>query len=175
MVKAYRFLGGGQFLRRNALARLWWGAEAARNGERYHRVEAVFSSSGLEQYLLDSYFGQYPPAAQGFLRSVLDDSGRSTLTFDQLKALAKRANLLLAASTLEGIGADEFAQALIDDTPWMQEEPDTELIVRGSIDELRGPPSRFVPPEIVERYAEWFRELIRMQDGPSAVREASAP
>jgi hypothetical protein len=160
-VTAYRYLGGSNFLRRNAAARLWWGAEAVRNGADYRQVEAIFRSSGLEQYVLDSRFGHLRASALGFARVGMGKAGTRELKFEEMKELSKRANLLLSATALEGLANTGAAEFDVSSTAWLAEEPNVDIVIKQPISEIRGPASDAVTEDEIARYAAWYAEIAR--------------
>lgn len=65
-----RFLGP---LKRNALARLWWGAELSVLSGDYSATRLLFAPRGgqdLFEQVLGRRFSNYPPAVQAFLKKV---------------------------------------------------------------------------------------------------------
>lgn len=159
VVKAYRYLGGSNFLRRNAVSRLWWGAEAMRNGADYREVDSIFRSSGLEQYVLDLRFGHLRASALALARVGLGRSGVRPLSFDELKDLSKRANLLLSATALESLAPparDEIGET---DTGWLEEDPNVEILVQKKTVDLRGPSDGKVSEEEIREYERWYVDI----------------
>lgn len=158
-VSAYRYLGGGNFLRRNAVSRLWWAAEAMRNGPDYRAVETILLNSGLEQYVLDLRFGHLRASALALARIGAGVGGNPPLTFDQLKELSKRANLLLSATALESLapmGHDELGDV---DRAWLAEEPHAEVIIRQKLDDLRGPTDGRAAEDEIVAYCRWYSDI----------------
>ena len=160
-VAAYRYLGGTNFLRRNAISRLWWGAEIMRNGPDYRAVEAVFLNSGLEQYILDLRFGHLRASALALSRVGTGNGGTAPLAFEQIKELSKRANLLLSATALESLasaGHDELGDV---DRAWFAEEPQAELVIKQKLEDLRGPSDGRAAEEEIAAYCRWYADIAR--------------
>lgn len=71
VVNKDRFLGA---LRRNALARLWWGAEVSIRGDAdYSSTRLLFARRGgqdLFEQVFGRRFSNYPPAVQAFLKRI---------------------------------------------------------------------------------------------------------
>jgi len=158
-VKAYRFLGGSNFLRRNAISRLWWGAESIRNGPDYRETDAIFRYSGVEQYVLDLRFGHLRPSALAFAKVATGRSRVRELKFEEMKELSKRANLLLSGTALESLappGHDEISEP---DLRWLRDDPNPEVLIKQSLADLRGPSDGRVADEEIRDYEEWFSEV----------------
>jgi len=159
VVKSYRYLGGSNFLRRNAVSRLWWGAEAMRNGPDYREVDSIFRSSGLEQYVLDLRFGHLRASALALARVGLGRSGVRPLSFDELKDLSKRANLLLSATALESLAPparDEIGET---DTGWLDEDPNVAILIQKKTVDLRGPSDGIVSEDEIREYERWYADI----------------
>lgn len=160
-VAALRYLGGSNFLRRNAVSRLWWGAEAMRNGSDYSAVESIFLNSGLEQYILDLRFGHLRASALALARVGAGLGGTAPLTFDQLKELSKRANLLLSGTALESLATASHEELGDVDRGWLTEEPNTEVIIKQKVGDLRGPTDGRVAEEEITAYCRWYSDIAR--------------
>jgi len=160
-VDAYRYLGTGYFLRRNAVSRLWWGAEVMRNGSDYAEVEHAFKSSGVEQYALDLRFGNLRPAAIAFSRVARGAAGGRPLKFDEIKELSKRVNLLLSGTSLESLapaGQDEVDEPYEE---WLEDEVDAEVLANAHLGDIEGPPDPKSADEEIDEYVRWFAEVVQ--------------
>ena len=160
-VAALRYLGGSNFLRRNAVSRLWWGAEAMRNGSDYSAVESIFLNSGLEQYILDLRFGHLRASALALARVGAGHGDNPPLTFDQLKELSKRANLLLSGTALESLARASHEELGDVDRGWLTEEPNTEIIIKQKVGDLRGPTDGRATDEEIMAYCRWYGDIAR--------------
>jgi hypothetical protein len=160
-VAAYRYLGGSNFLRRNGVSRLWWGAEAMRNGPDYTAVESIFLNSGLEQYILDLRFGHLRASALALARVGAGLGGSAPLTFDQLKELSKRANLLLSGTALESLAPASHEELGDVDRAWLTDEPNTEVIIKQKVGDLRGPTDGRATDEEITAYCRWYSDIAR--------------
>jgi len=160
-VDAYSYLGTGYFLRRNAVSRLWWGAEIMRNGADYTEVEPALKNSGIDQYALDLRFGNLRPAAIAFSRVARGAEVGRPLKFDEIKALSKRVNLLLSGTSLESLapaGQDE-----VDDPyeQWVEDDVDPETLVTSDLGAIEGPPDSKCADDEIDEYIRWFAEVAR--------------
>lgn len=161
-VKAYRYLGGSNFLRRNALSRLWWAAEVMRNGSDYAEVVPLLGSSAIEQYVLDLKFGHLRPSAIAFSRVARGVvSGTKPLSFEETKDFSKRVNLLLSATSLENLavpGNDDVDET---DHEWFADGVDIDDAVELDVKDLRGPSDGAAMAEEIADYETWFAEVAR--------------
>ena len=158
-VTAYRYLGGGFFRRRNAISRLWWGAETMRVGPDYTTAESIFRNSGVEQYVLDSRFGDLSASAIAFSRVALGAVVGRALTFDETRDLSIRANLLLSATSLESLSAPGVEEIGAVDDEWLKEEADVDLARHNSAKALRGPADHRVSDDEIHAYEQWYGEI----------------
>jgi hypothetical protein len=101
-VSRERFLGS---LKRNALARLWWGAELTRRpGGDYSLTRVLFAPGGgqdLYEQVLGHRFSNYPPAAVAFV----DIAGRKPRNV--IRATSVTLSQMLTTIVLEGLGQGE--------------------------------------------------------------------
>lgn len=151
----YRFTGEPQFLRRNALSRLWWAAENARNSSDYSPVVVALSSSGIDQYLFDLRYSHYRPAVMALLETIRTSS--PALSFEQLKALSTALNVALASRCLEGMGP-RWEEAL--DSSWLAASADASQAIQASTPELVGPTTERVDLRNWSSLKDWFVSLI---------------
>lgn len=150
-----RYLGGTNFLRRNALSRLWWAAEATRNGSDYEPVALVLKSSQADQYTLDSKFSHLRAAAIAFAQ-VVDGAA---LDFERTKELAKRVNLLLAGTALESLSTADETDG--QDQEWYGGSISVAELVRTPTAKLHGPDTGAVSPDETADYRTWFAQVAK--------------
>lgn len=103
-----KFLGSQKDLYSNHLARLWWGAELTQNDDdgSYYATHRLFNKQRLVNYVLDSSFRRYRPAARAFAFELTDETG------DNITQIAKRFNQSLSTIQLESRDEDEIRDQL---------------------------------------------------------------
>jgi len=153
-VTAYRFTGD---VTRNAVARLWWYAEMARNGPDYRYVEEAFKDTGTLQYAMELAYSRYRPAVIAFVRVARAHEGGSPLKFEEMKLLSKRINAYLSLRALEFFDLSDDNDEEYDAT-WRADPPSTlEEVLQAS--PLHGPRDGYANAASVESLEKWFREL----------------
>jgi len=83
-----KFVGSGTNLYENTFERLWWGAELTkREGALgYLSVQKMFTKQRIANYVLDSDFRRYGPAARAFSEEMYRETGEDiTATAKQFK------------------------------------------------------------------------------------------
>jgi hypothetical protein len=91
-----KFLGTQKDLYSNYLARLWWGAELTQDEEgKYYATHRLFNKQRLVNYVLDSSFRRYRPAARAFALELTNERG------EDITQIAKRFNNSLSTIQLE--------------------------------------------------------------------------
>lgn len=102
-----KFLGSQKDLYSNHLARLWWGAELTRSEDGdYIATHRLFNKQRLVNYVLDSSFRRYRPAARAFALELTDETGKD------ITKIAKRFNDSLSTIQLEARDEDEIRAQL---------------------------------------------------------------
>lgn len=102
-----KFLGTQKDLYSNYLARLWWGAELTQDDEgSYYATHRLFNKQRLVNYVLDSSFRRYRPAARAFALELTDERGKD------ITEVAKRFNKSLSTIQLESRDVDEIREQL---------------------------------------------------------------
>lgn len=147
-VTMYRYTGD---FKRNALSRLWWFAEMARNGPSYSPVQGVLRDASTAQYAMELKYSMYRPAVIAFGRAAVSNK----LGFEQLKSLSKRINAYLSLRSLEALGLAETNGAR--DAQWWSERPTLRETLEG---EIRGPRDGYAPEPAVDELVKWFNGLI---------------
>ncbi|WP_152024106.1 DUF6339 family protein [Natronomonas moolapensis] len=99
-----KFLGTQKDLYSNHLARLWWGAQLTydKDGDHYFATHRLFNKQRLVNYVLDSSFRRYRPAAIAFAEELWNESGKN------ITSIAKRFNNSLSTTQLEARSKDEI-------------------------------------------------------------------
>ena len=163
-----RFAGGET---RQALARLWWGAELTRNGSDYGGVEGAFEAQDVPNtwFILDAF--HHRPAALGPLRVIrgLEDGpipdGTRVKRTKKINLLATAVNTMLTTIVLDaalpwrgddGDAMREWIDGEVDETVMLRElptGPDDETVGQDEIQAMvdldrgwRNAPGRCSPP-----------------------------
>lgn len=152
-VTMHRYTGS---LLRNALARLWWGAEMVRDGPSYEYVEAVFNRVWTAEYALELMYSWYRPAAIAFTKVGEGLDGHPGLTTSEMNDLSVRINSYLSLRSLERMGLQDAPDS-DSDIEWYRRNPSLDEI----LDEgpLQGPDADHVEEEAVAELERWFAEL----------------
>ncbi len=151
--QVHRWRYTGELLR-NAVARLWWGAEMVRDGPSYDLVPVVFARVRTAQFALELKYSWFRPAAMAFARVVEGHDGGARLTDAEMKALSRKVNAYLSLTALEGFGIGMEGEAY--DQAWWSSNVTYESLVEGKIE---GPNDGHVDAGAVEQLTKWFREL----------------
>jgi len=102
-----KFLGSQKDLYSNHLARLWWGAELTKDDDgSYYATHRLFNKQRLVNYVLDSSFRRYRPAARAFAKELTNETG------GDITEIAKRFNKSLSTIQLEARDEDEIRDQL---------------------------------------------------------------
>lgn len=87
---------------KQALARLWWGAELFRNGADYRPVEKLFANQDFPNSYVHRVFTRNRPMALGLIDALYETTGDVTKpTSDQINDVAKKVNLYLGTRSVE--------------------------------------------------------------------------
>ncbi len=159
VVNRYRYTGEPQFLRRNALSRLWWAAENARNGNDYSPVVFSLSSAGVDQYVFDLRYSHYRPA----VIALLDALKAKPLTFDQMKKLSNVLNVALGSRCLESLGGVWMET---EDSAWLAASPDANQAIQADVAALTGPATGTVDLVVCKELRAWLGALVLQVGGP---------
>lgn len=152
-VSAWRYTGD---LLRNAVSRLWWGAEMVRNGPSYDYVGPLFKRVRTAQWALELKYSWYRPAPIAFVRVAEAVHTGKELTDDEMRTLSKRINAYLSLTALEAVGVDDQHNQAYDEE-WRRHTPSLAEVVDGS--NLVGPTDGAVPDEAIDSLEAWFRKL----------------
>lgn len=103
-----KFLGTQKDLYSNHMARLWWGAHLTRNEDTgdYFATHRLFNKQRQVNYLLDSAFRRYRPAARAFAIELWDEKGTD------VDEIAKRFNDSLSTIQLESRSEEDLGEQL---------------------------------------------------------------
>jgi hypothetical protein len=145
-------------LLRNAVSRLWWGAEMVRNGPSYEYVPIVFSRVRTAEFALELRYSWYRPAAIAFTR-VAEGVGRGKrLSDEEMKDLSKSVNAYLSLTALESIGLNEDENGLFDED-WRQHGPSLAEATGSELSRLVGPQDGVASRQALDGLDDWFRRI----------------
>jgi hypothetical protein len=147
-VTMYRYTGD---FKRNALARLWWFSEMARNGPSYDDVRRVLRDPSTAQYAMELKYSMYRPAVIAFGRVAETRS----VGFESLKGLSKRINAYLSLRSLESLGFSENDETF--DEAWWSDQPSVSEVLG---EEIAGPHDGFAREEAIAELVRWFTALL---------------
>lgn len=153
-----RFVGDAT---RNAIARLWWYSEMARNGESYEPVEQLFEDTGTLQYAMEASFSRYRPAVIAFVRVSRGVGYGRALTFGENKTLSMRINAYSVLRAVPGIGLSDSSDGAFDEE-WHGNAPESVGEVLNA-EELLGPRDGEAAEESIVELEKWFAELIGLK------------
>jgi len=145
-------------MNRQAIARLWWGAELTRNGADYSATEILFEVQDIQNVWSVARFFRNRPVAIAALRFLATFNGGKYATGDQVKTLGKAFNAILTTTVLDSVSAgpevdvtalrewfeDEGSR---DETKWQSEMPE-------------GPPEQKFDEEDVQRVHALLEHLV---------------
>jgi hypothetical protein len=143
-VPAWRY---GPVWTRNAVARLWWGAELARNGTDYGLVPQAYTTVRTAQWAFELEYSRYRPATLAFLSVVngLDGGAVMTKDDDWMKHLSKCLKFYSSTLPLEGFGSRDSAAEIYDEGWRRDGNPLSADLLRDDVDRLVGPQDGQVP------------------------------
>lgn len=154
-MKAWRYYGD---LLRNAVSRLWWGAEMVRSGPSYEYVPRVFSRVRTAEFALELSYSRYRPAAIAFTRIAEGLGSKERLSDEEMKDLSKSINAYLSLTALEAIGLSEDENGVTDED-WRRHRPALAEVQSAEVAALQGPSGGVVSEEAIRDLEDWFREI----------------
>jgi hypothetical protein len=159
---------------RNALARLWWGAEMTRNGPSYADVRHCFARTRTAQFTLELMYSWSRPAAIGFARVAEGVDEGPRLTDTQMKALSTRLKVYLSLRSLE-LGQVDREDTEEFDSEWASHTPSLTSLLSPDLASLSGPANGACEEPVIVGMCEWFRQIVsELKDtAPSMVRNES--
>lgn len=131
-------------IHKQAIARLWWGAELLRNGADYSSVDDFFSNQDLPNSYLHRPFMRMRPIALGVLESLHEAAGGKAPTSTQINKVASMVNLTIAARSMDA-ATSEYRPSIGRYMEWVDGAPDEfDPAVHPT-----GPDDGFVPDELL--------------------------
>lgn len=157
---------------RNALSRLWWGAEMTRNGPDYSCVPYCFARTRTAQFALELMYSWDRGAAIAFTRVAEGLDGRPRLTDSQTKRLSTKIKLLLALRSLDAFGDDDIPDSDEFDAEWAAHTPSFSTLAQSDLTKINGPASGVVGQTKIDELAIWLRHVIdvEIQDDPNVAQ-----
>jgi len=144
---------------RNALSRLWWGAEMTRNGPDYSVVPLCFARTRTAQFALELQYSWDRAAAIAFTKVVEGADGGPRFSDDRTNALSTRLKVLLTLRSLDAFGAGDADDTEEFDSEWASHKPSFTSLVRDDIGAISGPATGTVSKSRVDELAVWFRQV----------------
>lgn len=145
-------------IHKQAIARLWWGAELLRNATDYSPVEQFFDNQDLPNSYLHRPFVRVRPVALGILRALQHAAeGGSGPTSKQINRVAAMVNLATAARSMDAATAT-YRPRIEDYLAWVAEAPTTFDPSKDPV----GPGDGSVPPELIEVGSVLGREILEL-------------
>jgi hypothetical protein len=144
---------------RNALARLWWGAEMTRNGPSYVEVPLCFARTRTAQFALELMYSWSRPAAIAFVRVAEEGTSGRRITDDLMKGLSTRLRVYLTLRSLDSVSsADDAAEEF--DVEWASHTPSLTSLLAPGTKQLVGPSTGTCSEAAISELAAWFREIL---------------
>jgi hypothetical protein len=145
---------------RNALARLWWGAEMTRNGKDYAATSLCFKRTRTAQFALELMYSWDRAAAIAFVRVTEGSDGGTRLTDAQTKRLSTTLKVLLTLRSLDafGDGSDEDSEEF--DASWASHRPSFVALASADVAALPGPKVGTVSETRIAELVTWFRSVV---------------
>jgi hypothetical protein len=144
---------------RNALSRLWWGAEMTRNGPDYSSVPLCFARTRTAQFALELMYSWDRAAAIAFTRVAEGVDGGVRLSDDRTNALSTRLKVLLTLRSLDSFGTADADDTEEFDAEWASHRPSFASLVRDDLSAIQGPSTGTVSQSRIDELAAWFRQV----------------
>ncbi len=148
---------------RNALARLWWGAEMTRNGGDYSATALCFRRTRTAQFALELMYSWDRAAAIAFSIVAEGADGGVRLTDSQTKQLSVKLKVLLTLRSLDSFGDASTVDMEEHDHAWATHRPSLGSLINSDVSRLPGPSAGTVPTRRVVEVAAWFRSIVEDQ------------
>ena len=154
----WRYDGG---LLRNAVARLWWGAEMLRDGSDYGLVETGFRSVRTFMFVSELRYSRFREAARAFARVCSGDSGNGELNDEEVQELSVLFNVYLRLDILEARHATSGALSSEWDESWGERiAPSWAELTSPEMAVLVGPAAGFASRDREEAIVAWLTKLV---------------
>ena len=158
LVRRWRYMHND--LLRNAISRLWWGAEMGRNGPSYDTVPAIFGGVRRAQFVLELRYSWYRPAVIAFTNVVArKESGGKPLSDEYTTELSKRLNAYLSMRALEALALPQTEDDDSLDEEWRRHSPSFKEAV-SDVDKLVGPHDGVADTSAIEQLELWLKSIV---------------
>ena len=144
---------------RNALSRLWWGAEMTRNGEDYSATVLCFARVRTAQFALELMYSWDRAAAIAFSIVAENQGAGGRLTDARMKELSKRLKVYLTLRSLNGFGdgGDDHEDF---DAEWARHSPSLKSLLGADVKSLKGPSTGRCDRVKIDQLINWFSEVV---------------
>ena len=146
---------------RNALSRLWWGAEMTRNGPDYTAVPLCFARTRTAQFALELMYSWDRAAAIAFCLVAEGADGDSKLSDVETNRLSTKLKVLLTMRSLDSFGDVHSEDSEEYDSEWATHAPTLLSLSSPNIKSIFGPAAGAVSLNRIKEVAEWFRQIMR--------------
>lgn len=144
---------------RNALSRLWWGAEMTRNGPDYSAVDRCFSRTRTAQFALELMYSWDRAAAIAFVWVAEGQDRSEQLADDDLRLLSTRLKVLLPLRALV-INEDDESDQFEFDPEWAAHTPSLTHLIKSNVAELVGPTTGRCSNGRIDDLIAWFGSIV---------------
>lgn len=145
-------------IRKNAIARLWWGAELTRNGESYADTELFFSNQDVVNSWLQLLALRHRPAALAAVRFVYNNKIKGFNIGEIQRGLSKSVNSALTTHVIDSLAVNEPAEEN-KATGWLKSVKDLQGEHIATADNIRGPSDAPVSPESIGLISDLFARI----------------
>jgi hypothetical protein len=158
---------------RNALARLWWGAEMTRNGGDYSATELCFRRTRTAQFALELMYSWDRAACIAFCRVAEGIDGGARLNDSQTKRLSTKLKVLLTLRSLNAFGDGSEEDSYEYDSQWAAHRPSFASLVTSDVRTLPGPTVGSIEEARLGELTVWFRSVVDAIEDEQASSESS--
>lgn len=146
---------------RNALSRLWWGAEMTRNGSDYSAVPFCFARTRTAQFALELMYSWDRAAAIAFTLVSEGADGKGRLSDATMNRLSTTLKILLSVRSLNSFGRGEVESTDEFDSAWASLNPTFAALVQPDVARISGPEFGVVAQSRIEDLSSWFRQIVQ--------------
>lgn len=145
-------------MNRQAIARLWWGAELTRNGDDYSATEILFSLQDIQNVWSVARFFRNRPVAIAALKFLETYNDGRLATGNQAKTLGKAFKSILTTTVLDSVATGQEVDVsavrtwVSDTNSWDETKWDTEL--------PKGPPEQKCNDSQIVSATELLQHLV---------------
>lgn len=143
---------------RQAVSRLWWGAELTRNGSDYTATDVLFHTQDIQNVWSVARFFRNRPVAIAALRFLQSFNDGKVASGDQIKALGKAFNAILTTTVLDSVSVDRGVDATAV-REWCDEEPSPDE-TKWHNELPEGPHEEQLDEEAIERVHELLKHVV---------------